>query len=287
MKTKITKILIVAVLAVTLVFTLTACGGFRFGRSGGNNGTDTEQTDTGGGDTDNDEDDTPKYNLTIPFVSFGVDSWATVAAISASGIANRYYNIGDEKTFNLTSGEPVTVLILGFDHDNLSDGTGKAGITLGMKHLLARTARMNATNTNVGGWAASEMRNTTFAEIYELIPADLKAVIKTVDKSTNIGGGGTTVGITAERLFLFSNMEIAGSTSWGAEGAQYDWWKLNNTNADRIKRMFNGHGNAASWALRSASSVGETQFRFVDTSGSTASPSSATTLYGLCFGFCI
>lgn len=53
---------------------------------------------------------------------------ATIAMLSENGTIQNYYSVGDEKTITLSTGEQVTFVILGFDHDDLSDGSGKAGV---------------------------------------------------------------------------------------------------------------------------------------------------------------
>ena len=46
---------------------------------------------------------------------------ATIAMLSENGKIQNYYSVGDEKTITLSTGEQVTFVILGFDHDDLSD----------------------------------------------------------------------------------------------------------------------------------------------------------------------
>jgi hypothetical protein len=41
--------------------------------------------------------------------------------------------------------------IIGFNHDDLSDGSGKAGITLGMTHCLNTKYKMNDSNRAQNG----------------------------------------------------------------------------------------------------------------------------------------
>lgn len=42
--------------------------------------------------------------------------------------------------------------IIGYNHDDKSDGSSKAGITFQMKNCLATTYLMNSTRTNAGGY---------------------------------------------------------------------------------------------------------------------------------------
>ena len=103
--------------------------------------------------------------------SFGKASWSDIAALSESGSADKYFSVGDEKTISLTTGEQVTLVILGFDHDNLTGG-GKAGMSIGMKNLLATKYRMNATATNEGGWAHLHNGNPALAVSVRLAERD-------------------------------------------------------------------------------------------------------------------
>lgn len=225
--------------------------------------------------------------------TFATDSWATIAAASADGTASTKYKVGDEKTITLTGGEEVTLQIWGFNHDNLADGSGKAGITLGMKNLLATTYAMNSSNTNSGGWEASKMRKTTMPAILATLPEDLQAVIKEVNKLSSEGGSSAdALDTTADKLFLFSVKEVTGTNTYSldGEGTQYDLWKtlLNNGAFPlrRIKRLSNGDGNATYWWTRSAYSGGSTWFCYFETSGSVNSYNASNSC-GVCLGFCI
>lgn len=87
--------------------------------------------------------------------TFATDSWETINNYAEQGLAEVKYDIGDEKTITLkdpttNEEENVTLQILGFNHDDLADGTGKAGMTIGVKNLLKTEHKMNDTNTNLG-----------------------------------------------------------------------------------------------------------------------------------------
>lgn len=240
------------------------------------------------------------YTITVeqeeapqPTSAFTTDSWATIAAASADGTASTKYKVGNEKTITLTDGEEVTLQIWGFNHDNLADGSGKAGITLGMKNLLATTYAMNSSNTNSGGWEASRMRTTTMPAILATLPEDLQAVIKEVSKQSSEGGSNAdALDTTTDKLFLFSVKEITGANTYSldGEGTQYDFWKtLLNNGAfapSRIKRLSNGDGNASYWWARSAYSGSSASFCHFDTSGSVTNYT-ANNSSGVCLGFCI
>ena len=222
--------------------------------------------------------------------SFEKASWSDIAALSESGSADKYFSVGDEKTISLTTGEQVTLVILGFDHDDLTGG-GKAGMTIGMKNLLATTYRMNATATNEGGWDESEMRTSTMATLLSQLPSDLQGVIKQVNKKATAGGASTSITTSADKLWLLAEVEVDGTTSAGYadEGEQYEYWKTvkdGTVAADRKKYLSNGSGSANIWWLRSPHVSISVDFRCIGSSGGVTNVNADNT-YGVSFGFCI
>lgn len=222
--------------------------------------------------------------------SFEKASWSDIAALSESGSADKYFSVGDEKTISLTTGEQVTLVILGFDHDDLTGG-GKAGISIGMKNLLATKYRMNATATNEGGWDESEMRTSTMATLLSQLPSDLQGVIKQVNKKATAGGASTSITTSADKLWLLAEVEVDGTTSAGYadEGEQYEYWKTvkdGTVAADRIKYLSNGSGSASSWWLRSPSVGSSTRFRTFVSAGF-VNGNDADGARGVSFGFCV
>lgn len=228
--------------------------------------------------------------VTKPKPTFAESDWETIAEESEKGNAQKYFAVGDEKTIELTTGEQVTLVILGFNHDDLTSG-GKAGITIGMKELLATKYRMNASNTNAGGWDESEMRTTTMQTLLGQLPSDLQAAIKSVNKKATSGGASTTIKTSSDKLFLFSEVEIDGTTSSGyaSEGEQYEYWKTvkdGTVAADRVKKLSNGGGSAYDWWLRSPSVGTSYTFRCIISTGS-VSYFTANYTCGVSFGFCV
>lgn len=210
-------------------------------------------------------------------------TWTEIATASANGTASSSWSVGDEKTITLTTGEEVTLQILGFNHDDLADGSGKAGITFGMQNLLNATYPMNDSDTNIGGWSSSKMRTSTMATLLSQLPTDLMSVIKQVSKKGRIGSGSDTTVTSTDTLFLFSINEIV--TNGGVEGTKYEYWQ-NTTKNDRVKRLSNGSGSARAWWLRSPKEIGSAQFDYIDGAG-TDSFESASEELAICFGFCV
>ena len=140
---------------------------------------------------------------------------------------------GTKFSMKLTDGKTLTYRIIGISHDDLADGTGKAGLTF----LTTSTGIMDSVNapaTNVGGWEKSELRaKMNSGEIWNLMPADFQSKVKTARKLTNnVGGNDKNAAVTAttDKLFLLSYSEIVETPysgwseySWiGKEGAQYE-----------------------------------------------------------------
>ncbi len=223
-------------------------------------------------------------------LTFASAAWGDIARIAATGDAEKFFNVGDEKVITLSTGENVTLVILGFNHDDLTAG-GKAPITIGMKNCLATNYPMNSGSTNVGGWDQSKMRTDTMATLLTQLPSDLRAVIKQVNKKATAGNKSTTITTSADKLFLLALTEISPQTGAGYkdEGEQYEYWrtiKNGTVAADRIKYASNGDGSACSWWLRSPYTAYAGSFRCVYGAG-VLNGSSAYVTLGVSFGFCI
>ena len=236
---------------------------------------------------------------------FGENDPATIAQVSEVIAVNNMtseqvystygWNVGDTHDITLTSGETIQVRILGFNHDDKSDGSGKAGITLQMVECLATRYPMNSTNTNAGGYAASKMKTETLPTLKALLPQEWQDVIKLVDKkSANGGSSNYSETLTlSEDLFLFAEIEIFGTTSYAQDGANegsvYEYWN-GKAAADRIKKYdtdADGVADTAThWWLRSARSTYTSGFCNVYTNGNIYN-GSAINSRGVAFGFCI
>ena len=192
--------------------------------------------------------------------------------------------VGDEKD-EVINGETLTFVIVGKDHDDLADGSGKAPLTFGMKNLMAETRQMNSSDKNSGSFAGSAMYSWLSGTIYPNLPAELKDAIKAVNKKTSSGGNSSSIRTDPMYLWLFSEIEVFGTTtySYAGEGAQYPYFA---TTAERIKKLNNGAGAASYWWERSPNRSNSSNFCYVYPSGS-ASTSNVSYSRGVCFGFCV
>ena len=140
---------------------------------------------------------------------------------------------------------------------------------------------MNSYNTNSGGWTSCDMRSTHLPAILALMPTEVQNGIREVNKLTSAGSKSATINTTADKLFLLSEVEIFGSTTYSAagEGTQYDYYKAGNS---KVKKW---NGSAVGWWGRSPGVSGSSRFCRVTVNGG-AGNYYASIAHGVAFGFC-
>ena len=212
------------------------------------------------------------------------NSWAQIAAVSAAGNAENYWKVGDEIDI-VVNGETLTLQIYGFNHDNLTGG-GKAGITFGMKNLMAETRQMNSSSTNSDGFTGSAMYSWLQNTLFPALPEDLRGYIKAVDKKTSAGSQSSTINTNSMKLFLFSAIENGLRTTTAVYKDEGETYPIFTDNASRIKKLANGSGSAHNWWERSPYATNSASFCNVS-SGGGANYNGASYSYGVCFGFCV
>lgn len=248
-------------------------------------------------------------------------SWEEISEISKAGKAPYFFHIGQEKKITLSTGEEATAVILDFNHDDLADGSGKAGITFGLKNCLKTSYPMNATASNSGSWDRSAMRTSTMPLLKSYLESDLQAVIRTVNKKTGDYESSTPT-VSSDDLFLFSLMEVLGSgyartnqnmptSAQIEEGYQYAYYKgklwvstvkrafvtafgltINNTGGycyqeDAPKGLGDDATAAFNWWLRSPRKDEGTMFVGINYAGGAYTDLTANLNWGVCFGFCV
>ena len=133
---------------------------------------------------------------------------------------------GTKFSAKLTNGKTLEYRIVGINHDDLADGSGKAGLTFEATNTALSTQRMNATDTNAGGWEKSELRGRlNSGDLWSLLPSELQSKVKSVKKMTDNKGGGTagTPSATTDKVFLLSSTEVWGDLDH--DGTQYEYYK--------------------------------------------------------------
>lgn len=227
-------------------------------------------------------------------------TWEELSQIAKAGKVADYmtsgggsWAIGDIKSMSF-NGTTYYVQLIGTEHDTPSStstyGQSKAGLTFqfGVANdsskggMYATTYPMNSSNTNSGGWTSCVMRSTTMGTMKGYLPTELQGVLVAVNKLTSAGSQSTTINTTSDELFLLSEVEIFGSTTYSVagEGTQYAFYSAGNSKV-RYKS-----GSTDTWWERSPASSSSTAFCRVYTGGG-AGYDSAVSSRGVSFGFCI
>lgn len=146
------------------------------------------------------------WEVTIP--AFNDATWEYIDEVSRLGLASEYWKVGDIKNFS-ADGLSLRAQIVGFDHDNLADGSGKAGISLLITYVWKVSTRYHSNNNGVS-WYSSALRTFCNNTIFAALPTDLQAVIKTVAKTDGVL-------IANDKCWIPSQVEVGGSSSGAYE----------------------------------------------------------------------
>lgn len=267
---------------------------------------------------------TTSYSLTLHFISSTLNDneWSVIKSVSDAGQGANYWSIGDRKevTLNGTVGTltlsnyTTYAFIIGFNHNASVEGTNRIHFQLAKTALsggkdvalcdrdygITRGGfRMNTKSSNSGGWASSNMRtkicgtslSSYSGTIIAVIPAALRAVLKSVTKYTNNTGyssAASAVTATTDYFFLLSEFEVFGSISKANSNeknkqAQYSYYSAGNS---KVKYKHNGTSTAAVWWLRSPHASNIFSFVRVYEDGKVNS-SEAFYSFGFAPGFCV
>lgn len=135
----------------------------------------------------------------------------------------------------LTDGRTVTYRIIGINHDDLADGSGKAGLTLQFSRDL-----VNGHIDASGPWAISPLRsNLNSGELFNLFPTEYQQKLAPVIKWTNNDNGMSktaSVSKTEDRVFIPSYRELFGDPV--SSLSDYSW--LNNEGERYVKACDSG-----------------------------------------------
>lgn len=242
---------------------------------------------------------------------FNSNTWAQISRASQRGLAANTWRVGDKKTIHIEGtigtlpvNQDVQAFIIGINHNSAREGINRIHIQIGKNTSGQQIAfcdskygnsvsstgyfSMNSSNTNNGGWNATQMKNTILHSgvapsntgsntFMSALPADLRAVMQSCTKYTDNTGGGSNnasyVTATTEYLPLLAEFEVFGvrKNANAAEQnyqSQYDYYKAGNS------RVLNGAGTQTSvvgWWLRSPYYDDSSYFCLVNYSGNSSS----------------
>lgn len=209
------------------------------------------------------------------------NSWEVISKVAKSGKAAEYWSVGDTKTFTC-NGYTMTAQIIGFDHDDVTDGMSygraKAGITFQFKDIYPETYALGA---SASPWKNSDMRLKTLPSLLAGL-GEIQNYIVSVDKlASDVVGSGGSLETVSDNLFLPSFVEVKGqSGSVYVEGVQYSFYTAGNS---CVKKL-NGTNN--NWWLRTTYKTSSNSFYYIKNTG-TAGNAVGSTSYGIAPAFCL
>ena len=251
------------------------------------------------------------YTLTLDYVNPVLDKneWKVIKKVADADKGANYWAVGDTKRITLNgkvgattiSNLKVDAFIIGFNHNSGKEGSNRIHFLLGKiggkfvglvdsyydpsgYTTTSGAFTMNTSDTNSGGWAKTQMRSTvlgaasdptnpTANTLLAALPADLRAVMKSVTKYTDNTGGGSNsasaVTATTDYLWLLAEFEVFGSRTYAnssepSSQAQYEYFKAGNS---KIAYKHSAAETAAAWRLRSPYYSTSGNFCAVDSGG--------------------
>lgn len=138
-------------------------------------------------------------------------TWQKIAEKVRAGEAHEFFSLGDEISCELKDGRRVIFEVAAFN----PYPTGSNTIALVMKDCIEDAREMNSKLNYEGGWKYCQMRKYLNEDLYELLPDDLKAVIKTRKIAQYLDGSKDEYEpvVSEDKLWLLSAKEAFGIDS--------------------------------------------------------------------------
>lgn len=193
-----------------------------------------------------------------------------------------FADLGEDvcKDLAMWTHEAVALEACGFRKYYLSDNTSKrCSFSLLASHLLGRTKRWNATNTNTGGWAIAELNKSLNTRLYNAMPIQIRQLLKKVIVYSSVGQMSTELSSSDCYITIPSLIEVdptQTSEPYNSEGISISYLSTN----DSRKRAFDGGNYNAYWTR--TPNIGYTNYVWrVDENGQTQGITNATTNLGV------
>jgi hypothetical protein len=151
--------------------------------------------------------------------------WDKIADYAEDGSISSRFKLGDTKNLTVTFRNQTqssknnytdvtftyTMEIVGFNHDDLSSGDGKAGVTFMAKNRYSDWyVWRGGTYGSDGCWQSAWLRTSLNDVTKNSMPAELSSRLKQVKKTCDLG---TTSIETSDYLWIPSLQEVGGTTS--------------------------------------------------------------------------
>lgn len=235
-----------------------------------------------------------------------------------------YWAVGDSRNVSITqasgtttvsggsivyistqAAQDVDVIIMGFDHDNLStpiNGKSKAAVSVGLKNCLSNPSEVD-TSITAGSimWSTCAARYWCNSNFFNSLPSELSKIIKPVTKLTNQYGDKykssyTNQETTTDKVFLLSCSEtyeypldiktLGGNKGLDPDGSLYEYMK---TEGNRYKSI-SGYVTST-WWMRSSYVVEESgayvEFGYTNSRTGVGVDNANCDNYGISPAFCL
>ncbi len=208
---------------------------------------------------------------------FANNTWEQIIAACHNNEVPDTWKVADQKPMTI-DGSDYLIDIIGKNHDDYADGSGKAPMTFQLHDCYKLKKAMHNTTINSKGWSRCDMRETNLPIILKQMPTEVQSGIREVNKLTS---ESRTIVTTADKLFLLSEIEIFGSdeNSGKGEGTQYNYYKAGNS---KVKNYID---SAIEWWERSPYNGNTRFYCCVNYKGASISRR-ANVVSGVPFAFC-
>ena len=210
-------------------------------------------------------------------VSFTTDSWKTIQKAVQTGNTDKY-NVGDTKEIDL--GEFGTHTLRLSNKSACTNGETSetaCGFVVEFADIIT-LQKMNSTDTNVGGWPASEGRTYINSTIYNELPSDLQNVIVSTKVISGHGSSDSLNFVSIDKLYLLGGREVYVYVGGNGdislrdtaymETKQLDYYKnIGVTTANYLGTIKQYNGSNSYWWLRSAATNNSSNFLSVNSNG--------------------
>lgn len=133
-------------------------------------------------------------------IAFADASWEYISQMSEMGYASKVFAVGDTKTVTYSTSTSIILAIADFGVDDLSDGSGKAGITI----VALNSVPVTVTPFSTSGYGYNSINTTLKGTVLPNLPSDFRAVIKSVNKSYDKASASNSTNLTTEALKLWA-----------------------------------------------------------------------------------
>ena len=213
---------------------------------------------------------------------FANNSWETIIAVCKAGNVPDSWAVGNSKNMTI-GGAEYQIDIIGKNHDDYADGSGKAPLTFQMHDCYATEYPMiGSSSTTKIPWKDTTMRMSTLPALLLTMPSEVQSGIREVSKITGIrdSSGNVTLDTTSDKLFLLSPTEMGITTDnvdgGDSEGTVYTYYVGMEGSSMMRDKVY--------W-LRSRAKYETNHFQVVQ-NAYPPSKQKATELMGVRFAFC-